>query len=133
MVRGLLVALFLLQSVGILLVSLVISTLMDMTLFDGPSVPARSRLFLTLATIAGFLALAGAAVEAGGLLVRIRVAPRLTMLAAALAVNAFGLVESIRWSVLSVALSCAAGCVASAVLAANALRSRPRPATLIDG
>ena len=133
MVRGLLVTLFLLQSVGILLVSLVISMLMDLGLFDGPPVHARSRAFLTLATVAGFLAGSGAAGEASGVLARIRVAPRLALLAAALAVNLYGLVEATRWSLLSVALSCGAGCVASTFLAADAYRSRPRLATLIDG
>jgi hypothetical protein len=131
-VRGLLVTLFLLESVGILLVSLVISVLIDGSLLDGPPVPARSRLVLTLATIACFVAVAGAAVEASGLFDRMRVAPRLAVLGAAVAVNILGLVEAIRWSVLPVALSCVLGCAASAYLAATAFRSRPMFATLAD-
>jgi hypothetical protein len=59
-------------------------------------------------------------------------APRLAVIAAALAVNVYGVVEGTLWSVRSIGFSCALGCAVLVLLATRTFRSRPRFATLLD-
>jgi hypothetical protein len=131
LVRGLAVVLFLLQSIGVLLIGWVFSLLIDTSGFDGPPTPERTRLLLALEALAALVALIGAAVEASGLLDHVRVVLRLAVIVSALAVNVFGLIEGLRWSVGVVAFSCAVGSAALVLLASRALGARPRVALLV--
>lgn len=123
--------------------------------FDGPPVAQSTKMALLAASIVAPVALLGAAVIVSGITDHSWLVPRLLVLAAAFAVNVYGLIDQTRWfadlarhfaaykamgfgrsDLIDAAIvisACAVGASLLARCAIRAVRFRPRDALFIDG
>ena len=152
--RGVIVALFVLQALGVMGFAFGSWMALGLGEFDGPPVPQSTKLLLLIATIIAPLALLGAAVIVSGITDETWLTPRLLVIFTAFVVNVYGIFDQSRWfmdlarhftayramgfdvgdleSAAVVVLACATGAALLLRCGMRAVRFRPRVALLVD-